>query len=132
LVTVCGNTTTTATGISCVNSLPDISRNISTHKKNHAFEECRGLRQVSFPHSVKYIGYQAFYKCRGLREVVIPSSVEYIGEHAFGKYFFFKYLPRAKFPYEEYRTYKNFRIICEKGSAAERYAKENGQTFYLI
>lgn len=103
-----------------------------TRIENHAFEECRGLRQVSFPHSVKYIGYQVFYKCRGLREVVIPSSVEYIGEHAFGKYFFFKYLPRAKFPYEEYRTYKNFRIICEKGSAAERYAKENGQTFYLI
>ena len=103
-----------------------------TRIENHAFEECRGLRQVSFPHSVKYIGYQAFYKCRGLREVVIPSNVEYIGEHAFGKYFFFKYLPRAKFPYEEYRTYKNFRIICEKGSAAERYAKENGQTFYLI
>ena len=63
--------------------------------------------------------------------IIVDGTCE-IGEHAFGKYFFFKYLHRAKFPYEEYRTYKNFRIICEKGSAAERYAKENGQTFYLI
>ena len=88
------------------------------------------MRKVSIPGSVKYIGYGAFYKCRSLHELTVPPSVEYIGKHAFGEYFFFKYIEGFKFPYEEHRKYHEFRMYCEKGSAAEQYAWENDLTYY--
>lgn len=92
---------------------------------NSAFLECRRLREVFIPDSVTSIGSAAFFKCRALRDVTIPASTESIGEHAFGYYFFFRYLEGAKFPLEEYRRYRHFRIHCEKGSAAETYARNN-------
>ncbi len=76
----------------------------------YAFRRCRRLRKVSIPDGVNYIGDEAFFECRALRKVTLPSSVEYIGSHAFGEYYFFKYVYGLKFPIDEYRKYKNFRL----------------------
>ena len=75
---------------------------------DEAFLGCSGLTEVSIPGSVERIGDRAFYCCGSLREVIIPSSVRSIGVWAFGY---------------------DCSIYGEKGSEAERYAKENGFLF---
>lgn len=50
-----------------------------------AFLECRRLKKVSIPGSVKKINYGAFWGCCKLREVIIPEGVVKIGNYAFYK-----------------------------------------------
>lgn len=49
---------------------------------NDAFECCRSLKKVVFPHSLKLIGAHAFFGCT-LKEITIPNSVTTIGARAF-------------------------------------------------
>ena len=42
------------------------------------------MYSVSFPKTLKKIGDKAFNNCKGLQEITIPDSVTYIGEYAFG------------------------------------------------
>ena len=50
---------------------------------NHAFENCKGLRNVTIPNSVKSIGDFAFWNCTSLTSVTIQEGVESIGDSAF-------------------------------------------------
>lgn len=86
---------------------------------DEAFLGCSGLTEVSIPGSVERIGDRAFYCCGSLREVIIPSSVRSIGVWAFG----YENVMSGSDPYP------NCSIYGEKGSEAERYAKENGFLF---
>jgi len=65
------------------------------------------------------------YHCRGLKEVTIPASVTKIGRFAFG---FDKELWEAWDIGQE----SEFAMYGEKGSAAERYAKEHGFMFVPV
>lgn len=76
-----------------------------------AFYECGSLQNVEITEGVKQIGNYAFWGCRNLSSIRIPQSVEVIGNQAF---------PR------------NVVIEGYKGSSAEIYAKESGNSFVNI
>jgi len=48
-----------------------------------SLEECRNLKSVVLPNTIKRIGNNALKNCQKLESVVIPNSVEYIGSRAF-------------------------------------------------
>ena len=81
-----------------------------------AFSGCSRLTSVSIPDSVESIEAYAFYGCGSMKSVTIPESVTHIGEVAFG------YLNR-------YEKIEDFTIYGKSGSAAQRYARENGFKF---
>ena len=67
------------------------------------------------PNSVTKIKDYAFYGCTSLKSVTIPSSATYIGVRAFG------YTSNGKI--------NGFTIYGKKGTAAEKYARDNGFKF---
>lgn len=74
-----------------------------------AFEGCIYLNKITDMYeTVATIGEQAFYNCSNLYEVKIPSTVVTIGRQAF------------------YGCAAGLIIKCDKNSAAENYAKNNG------
>ncbi|MCI6007200.1 MAG: leucine-rich repeat protein [Ruminococcus sp.] len=84
-----------------------------------AFYDCTGLKSVTIPSSVKKIGDYAFYGCTGLKSVTIPRSVTYIGDNSFG----------YTYSNKQYVKINGFTIYGKKGTAAERYANDNGFKF---
>ena len=68
------------------------------------------IRSVTIPSGVKEIGWFAFSACTVLESVTIPSSVTSVGYGAFD------YCP------------KSMKIICEKNSYIEAYAKSWGMS----
>ena len=102
------------TGLKSV-TIPSSVKEISSQ----AFSGCTGLKSVTIPNSVTEIYYGAFYDCTGLRSVTIPSSVTYIGDYAFG----------YTYSNKQYAKISGFTIYGKKGTAAERYAKDNGFKF---
>lgn len=96
----------------------------------YAFSNCESLRNVTIKSGVKKIKQEAFYHCKKLKSVIIPDSVTQIGTFAFGKYYIIKKLPHGFT--SKITTLKNFRIYGKKGSAAQKYAKENKMKFVAI
>ena len=75
-----------------------------------AFSECRGLKSITIPNSVTSISDCAFEDCSELTSITIPSNVTNMGEFTFG----------------ETICSKDLVIHVEKGSYAEKWAKEYG------
>ena len=73
-----------------------------------AFADCPKLEQFYFPDSLTSIGAGAFKNCPSLIDVYIPDSVTEIGKDAFDS---------------------TAVIYGSKGTAAEKYAKDNGLEF---
>ncbi len=90
----------------------------------YAFYMQRNVTEVVIPNSVNNIGEVAFMGCESLKTVTIPESVKVIGREAFG------YLSSKQ--YEQGYKVEGFTIRGVAGSAAEKYAKENGFTFEAI
>ena len=88
-----------------------------------AFSRCVSLSEVIIPASVTYIGDGAFAWCSELSSVTIPASVTSIGNGAFDA-------PNARMyddvTEETYFGSSKLVLIVEEGSAAERFAVENG------
>ena len=82
--------------------LPDTIKEISSY----AFCNCKNLKSITLPSNITYIGEKTFENCKNLTSVTIPSSVTSIADNAF----------------DECRS---LTIRCNKGSYAEKYAKEN-------
>ena len=87
-----------------------------------------GLEQVTLPDSLEEISAGAFLNCKKLREVIVPASVHKIGKRAFSGCNQLKLLVFPGEPEEigEKIANKTCIIACRRGSAAERYALENG------
>lgn len=49
---------------------------------DYGFYECKNLKNIIIPDTVKLIGHNAFSGC-GLEELILPDSIEEIGDHAF-------------------------------------------------
>lgn len=79
---------------------------------NNAFEVCKSLEKITLPEGLVSIGEQAFTWCQSLTTVTIPESVNKIGAKAF-------------FKCGTITGNENFFINCTKGTAGEKYAKEN-------
>ena len=99
-------------------TIPSSVKNIS----DHAFYDCSSLTNVTIPSGVTSIDDYAFYHCMNLKKVTISPSVTNIGNHAFGYY-----------TNDEHYIEKmpGFTIYSEKGTAAEKYANDNGFEFIV-
>ncbi|MCR5480226.1 MAG: leucine-rich repeat protein [Ruminococcus sp.] len=83
---------------------------------NEAFANCKYLESITIPDSVTSIGKNALYNCPRIKSVIVPKSVTSIGSKALGYY-------------DDNGTTKKvdqFMICCEKSSAADTYAWDNG------
>ncbi|MBQ9869721.1 MAG: leucine-rich repeat protein [Ruminococcus sp.] len=107
--------------------------------ENGAFGNCSGLTSITIPGNVTYIGASAFEGCTGLKSLTIPSSVETIDDYAFIDCGFTSLtVPKTVtkigkwaigyFYNDQYALVKddNFTVKCYKGTASEKYAKDNG------
>lgn len=88
-----------------------------------AFYGCSSLTSITIPESVTSIGHWAFFDCTSLNSVIIPKSVNTIEERAFGYYHNAEY-ECVKVP--------NFTITGYAGTAAEKYAVDNGFKFVSL
>ena len=89
-----------------------------------AFSDCWDLKEISIPSSVKRIGYRAFYACASLDNIMVPASVTKIEDGAFGLF----YDAEKKTDFID----KNFAISGNRGTAAEKYAKQCGIRFVAV
>ena len=109
-----------------------------TSIRDRVFLGYHNLESVKFGKNVEYIGAECFVNCENLHSVTIPENVKYIFPKAFG------YSVTESQPYKGYGFYssyyirreftKNYRFTIrgKRGTAAERYAKENGLIFEEI
>ena len=51
--------------------------------KEAAFEDCKNLKYIEMPNTIKYIGGFAFSGCDSLESIIVPTSVDTIGLGAF-------------------------------------------------
>ena len=79
--------------------------NTVTYICDYAFMGCTSLENVAVSNSVVTIGAGAFRDCDNLKEISIPSTVKEIEAEAISG--------------------NKVTIVCEKGSEAESFAKEN-------
>ena len=84
-----------------------------------SFKDCSELKTVELSDSTKSIAVDAFIGCEKLKEISVPKSVEKINTRAFG------YITDKK-------KVNGFIVKGYKGTAAEKYAKENGFKFIAL
>ena len=106
----------------------------------YAFAGCKKLKHIKFPKSLKKIDDMAFYACPEIEKVNLPEKLETIGHDAFGQCTFttvtipksVKKIGEKAFGYFNGKRIKGFTIKGYKGSAAEKYAKDNKFEFKAL
>lgn len=86
-----------------------------TEIQKFCFAGCSSLSVVSLSGHLTDVGDLAFYACFSIKEIYIPDSVQNIGTHSLG--------------YGENGAVPEFSITGKIGSAAEKYAVQNGFVF---
>ena len=92
----------------------------------YSFKGCTNLKDVSISNDVMKIGYSSFENCNSLKKVIIPNSINSVEDHAFG------YEINDQTLNPEHKKQNNFNIFCYKGTAGEKYAKENGFAYKYL
>ena len=86
-----------------------------------AFFKCENLEKIVFPDKLKKIDSYAFGDCENLKDITIPKSVEDMDSCCIG------YTKTAICGPKDYsKKIDEVQINCYKGTAGEKYAKENG------
>ncbi len=88
-----------------------------------AFDGCEKLASIEIPETVEKIESSAFLACESIGEIKVPDSVTSIGKNALG---YNRYRIGNYTGNDAVSALDNFKIICSEGSAAEKYAEENG------
>ncbi len=101
--------------------------------ENGLFSQCIKLRTITIPSSVKRIERDAFYRCDELWTITLPKNLESVGVNAFAAC---PNLAAATIPQSvsflgenAFEPAGGFRIYAKPGTAAERFAIEQGITF---
>lgn len=100
--------------------------------KDKAFQNCVNLKNVSFPNTVEDIAENAFWECSSLESLKIPEGVCVLGTYAFKGCSSLKKLtlPNTMSALLCFDKLDKSVIICaNKGSMAEKAAKQAGYTF---
>ena len=92
------------------------------------FMHCENLSSVNIGYGVSQIKDAAFYFCSKIKSVTIPSSVKSIGQYAFGYY----NTDQQDIIVKRDDKVSGFTIYGVKGTAAEKYATENGFKFVAV
>ncbi len=87
-----------------------------------AFIGCNNLKTVTMPDTLTEVETHAFWQVPNLKEVTIPASVTKIGDYAFG------FVGEE----EEEVLVPGFTIKGYSGSAAQKYASDNGIPFVAL
>ena len=108
-----------------------------TSVKEGTFSICDNLTEVFFPKNLKTIEKDAFSDCFSLKKIILPDGLESIGEYAFnssetsGEQII--YIPESVKTIGKKAINENIATIYGfKGSAAEKYAKENKIPFVAV
>ena len=108
-----------------------------------AFTDCTGIKKIVLPDGLKTIGAGAFLSNKAsVKKVTVPASVTSIGKMALG-YKLCTYdeekiksgtIFKMSSPYSKIagKKIEGFTIVGKSGSAAEKYAKENGFIFERV
>lgn len=93
------------------------------------FSGCENIEKISIPNSIKAMGRWIFYGCKKLREINISNRVAKLEENTFFGCENLEriYIPNSvtEFDSKIFTNCDKLTIYCHKGSAAEKYAKEN-------
>lgn len=113
-------------------SIPDSVMNISTN----AFLRCYNLRDVKLSENIKFIDFSAFAICTALEEIRIPKCCLLIRRKAFYQCKRLKTVViegmNTRLEEEAFLECHDVRIVCRKGSLAEKNAVEQGMTYCLL
>lgn len=100
-----------------------------------AIDNQPNVTSVSLPTTLKYINEFAIYSCDALKKIVIPASVNTIERYALG-YTVADWgdssaikVDDSEYGYPGIKKITGFTIVGYAGTAAERYAKQNGFKF---
>ncbi|MBQ3583717.1 MAG: leucine-rich repeat protein [Lachnospiraceae bacterium] len=101
----------------------------SVENMTEAFSDCEALTRVVIEEGVTSIGDYTFYNCPKLLELTIPESVVEFGEYSVGYIELNECVGQGRY---KVQILPDFKINGVAGSAAEKYAKENGIAFVAI
>lgn len=88
------------------------------------FYGCSSLESIEIPESITLIEENAFFGCTSMKEITIPATVEKIENMAFGY--------QIGGGSRQFDPIEGFVINGYKGTAAEKYAKENKIKFNCL
>lgn len=101
-----------------------------------AFANCSSLKKVRIPDSVTSLGSEVFKDCRSLESVALGKGLTRIHDKTFANCTALKTIyipPNIKwFIDNPFLNCSNLTIICEDGSKALEYAKENGIPYRVM
>lgn len=102
---------------------------------DNAFSGCVKLKKIELPSSLKIIGMFAF-DATAVPEITIPKNVETVGSYAFGQCEKLSKITvqgkNTAFSENAVESGKNIKIIGQKGSKAEEFAKSAALSFEII
>ena len=93
----------------------------------NAFSDCKTIKDVVLPKSLKTIGDYAFYGCTNLKQLRAYKNVKSIGKYAFG-YMRNSAYDETDTESEQHILIDGFKLYTSKKTTAYTYAKDNDIT----
>lgn len=96
----------------------------------NSFGDCKKLKTINIPEGVTWIQNSAFNSCDSLTTITLPEGLEEIGSGSFSQCDNLTrvYIPDSVVDISDstFEESNNVIIVCNQGSYAESYAKQNG------
>ena len=115
-------------GVELANTITDIG--------GYAFSECSALVSIKLPSSLERIRFCAFSGCTSLTELTLPEGLTAIEDNAFSGCVSLEkiVIPESVTDIDPtaFDGCKSLTIYCKAGSAAEKFAKDNGKRYSVL